>query len=215
MFPLPDLVVFPGVVQALHVFEPRYRKMTEDCLAADNLITMCLYRDAESELSDEKGPPPIFEHVCVCKIFAHNELEDGRHNLMVAGVKRAVIKRELSVDQPYRMAEVDLIEDEVTLNDDELSKLRGELLKKCEAAKMLSSLTQHMDIKKLLDQDIPLGLLVDLIAFVGQLDCRHRQELLELANVEIRCWKLIELIGSRQLDNAETPSRFPPDFSSN
>ena len=34
IFPLP-LVLFPGVVQPLHIFEPRYRAMLKDCLEGD------------------------------------------------------------------------------------------------------------------------------------------------------------------------------------
>ena len=40
LFPLPNLVMFPHVVLPLHIFEPRYRQMTEDALAGDRLITM-------------------------------------------------------------------------------------------------------------------------------------------------------------------------------
>ncbi|TPW01330.1 MAG: putative Lon family ATPdependent protease, partial [bacterium] len=34
IFPLPEVVFFPGVVMPLHIFEPRYRAMTADALAA-------------------------------------------------------------------------------------------------------------------------------------------------------------------------------------
>src|SRR5436309_2528627 len=44
LFPLPNLVLFPHVVQPLHVFEPRYRQMTADALAGDRLIAMALPR---------------------------------------------------------------------------------------------------------------------------------------------------------------------------
>ena len=37
LFPLPNLVLFPHVVQPLHVFEPRYRQLTADALAGDRL----------------------------------------------------------------------------------------------------------------------------------------------------------------------------------
>ncbi|HEY2760280.1 MAG TPA: LON peptidase substrate-binding domain-containing protein, partial [Pirellulales bacterium] len=38
LFPLPNLVVFPHVMQPLHIFEPRYRAMLEEALASDRLI---------------------------------------------------------------------------------------------------------------------------------------------------------------------------------
>ena len=42
LFPLPDLVMFPHVVQPLRVFEPRYVQMFEDALADDQLLTMAV-----------------------------------------------------------------------------------------------------------------------------------------------------------------------------
>src|SRR5262249_42211923 len=44
LFPLPNVVLFPNLLQALHIFEPRYRQMTEDALAADRMIAMVLLR---------------------------------------------------------------------------------------------------------------------------------------------------------------------------
>ena len=40
LFPLPNLVLFPHVVQPLHVFEPRYRQMIEDCLDTAGRIVL-------------------------------------------------------------------------------------------------------------------------------------------------------------------------------
>ncbi|MGO9920320.1 MAG: LON peptidase substrate-binding domain-containing protein [Isosphaeraceae bacterium] len=44
LFPLPELVFFPHSVLPLHIFEPRYRQMTEDALAGDRLVTMVQIR---------------------------------------------------------------------------------------------------------------------------------------------------------------------------
>src|SRR6188474_3512723 len=44
LFPLPNLVLFPHVVQPLHVFEPRYRSLTADALGDDRLISMALLK---------------------------------------------------------------------------------------------------------------------------------------------------------------------------
>ena len=44
LFPLPNLVLFPHVMQPLHIFEPRYRQMTADALAGDRLIAVVLLK---------------------------------------------------------------------------------------------------------------------------------------------------------------------------
>lgn len=40
LFPLPNLVMFPHVMQALHIFEPRYRSMFEEALDDDRLVAL-------------------------------------------------------------------------------------------------------------------------------------------------------------------------------
>ncbi len=45
LFPLPSVVLFPGVFLPLHIFEPRYRDLVADALATDRLIGMVLLRD--------------------------------------------------------------------------------------------------------------------------------------------------------------------------
>jgi Lon protease-like protein len=44
LFPLPHLVLFPQVVQGLHIFEPRYRQLMADVLADDQLMALVLLK---------------------------------------------------------------------------------------------------------------------------------------------------------------------------
>jgi uncharacterized protein len=44
LFPLPNLVLFPQVVQGLHIFEPRYRQLMADVLVADQLMALILLK---------------------------------------------------------------------------------------------------------------------------------------------------------------------------
>src|SRR5215210_7720227 len=81
MFPLPNLVLFPHVVQALHIFEPRYRAMLEDALAGDHLICMSLLQpDWESKYD---GRPSVYPVMCIGRVVAHARLEDGRYNILL------------------------------------------------------------------------------------------------------------------------------------
>lgn len=115
VFPLPELVMFPHVMQALHVFEPRYRRMTEDALGdADPPdlqeaapIAMATFAGT-SWREDYAGTPPLRPVVCVGRIVRHRRLPDGRHDLVLHGVARARIlaMHEPGGDRPYRMAEL-------------------------------------------------------------------------------------------------------------
>ena len=40
LFPLPNLVLFPYVLQPLHIFQPRYRELMADALHDDRLIAL-------------------------------------------------------------------------------------------------------------------------------------------------------------------------------
>lgn len=109
LFPLPNVVLFPGVIQGLHLFEPRYRKMMEDAIATDNLITISqpqMTPDVDLELS-----PPLQDHICIGKIITHNLLADGRYNLLLMGVQRARLVEEIVGDLPYRTGRVELVKE--------------------------------------------------------------------------------------------------------
>jgi hypothetical protein len=81
LFPLPNLVLFPQVIQPLHIFEPRYRQMTVDALDEDRLIALALLQPGWEP--DYGGAPPIFSTACLGKIVADQCLTDGRFNLLL------------------------------------------------------------------------------------------------------------------------------------
>ena len=41
LFPIPDLVAFPGTIVPLHVFEPRYRLMVNESITQNHMIGVC------------------------------------------------------------------------------------------------------------------------------------------------------------------------------
>ncbi|MEM9412153.1 MAG: LON peptidase substrate-binding domain-containing protein [Planctomycetota bacterium] len=212
LFPLPNLVVFPGIVQALHMFEERYRAMTRDCLASDQLIAIGFF-DRTEVGSEDPLHNDLNPMTCICKIVAHEQIDDGRYNLVVLGIKRARIKRELPVEQPYRMVEVEIAEDELSQSEEQLKPLRHELIEICDAKDVLGKISDHVDIKKIINNELSLGLLVDLISFSGALDCGQKQIILELCDVGQRCEKLIEFLRGIKPDPKDID--FPPKFSAN
>src|SRR5437763_5081870 len=86
LFPLPNLVLFPHVVQPLHVFEPRYRQMTADALAGDRLIALALLKSGWED--DYDAQPPIHGVGCLGRVAAEQLLPDGRYNLLLRGLSR-------------------------------------------------------------------------------------------------------------------------------
>src|SRR5205807_1315981 len=82
IFPLP-IVLFPGAPQPLHIFEPRYRELLADCLAADRRFGIA-YVPAEYPPGSE--PLPRAGDVgCVALIQNTQGLPDGRSNILTVG----------------------------------------------------------------------------------------------------------------------------------
>src|SRR6266436_1472543 len=80
LFPLPNLVFFPQVMQPLHIFEPRYRQMTADALAGDRLIALVLPKPGwEKDYADK---PALHSIACLGRIMAEQALDDGRYNIL-------------------------------------------------------------------------------------------------------------------------------------
>ncbi|MBK9069803.1 MAG: LON peptidase substrate-binding domain-containing protein [Myxococcales bacterium] len=111
IFPLGGVVLLPGGLLPLHIFEPRYRAMIAACLAGDRMLGIARLRPG-FEASYE-GRPPVVPICGIGRIVACEELADGRYNILVQGVARAVINREQPPAQPYRVACVSAVADAV------------------------------------------------------------------------------------------------------
>ena len=100
LFPLP-VVLFPGVPLPLHVFEPHYRELLDDCLQGDRCFGLVFQPPDVPERALARG------HVgCVARIETSETLPDGRSNLVVAGVERFALQRLVDSERPYLVGEV-------------------------------------------------------------------------------------------------------------
>ena len=104
LFPLPNVVLFPGVYLPLHIFEPRYRAMVVDALDGDRLVGMVLLRPGFEE--DYEGRPPVFDVGCAGVITHHERLPDGRFNIVLQGTERFRIQDE-DHSRLYRIGHVE------------------------------------------------------------------------------------------------------------
>jgi uncharacterized protein len=222
LFPLPNLVLFPHVVQPLHIFEPRYCQMLEDALATDQLIAMALLQPNWEALYSLK--PAIAQTVCIGRVISHSPTEDNRHNILLVGVKRARVIQELKVDKLYRVAEVDVLEDLYSMEE---SLQRPELQKKLQDLFLHfvpDGLAAQDSFKQLVGKQLPLGILTDTITYAMNLPVAIKLQLLAEENVDIRCRILTRCLQQKlehdkaQSDNpAANPgvNKFPPPFSEN
>ncbi len=106
LFPL-NVVLFPGVVLPLHIFEPRYRQMIAECFQQKTPFGVVLARPESLPLQEE--PYPVGT---MAEIHNLSQLEDGRYVLMAIGVQRFRILSKHHL-KPYLSGVVELYEDVV------------------------------------------------------------------------------------------------------
>jgi Lon protease-like protein len=211
LFPLPNLVVFPHVMQPLHIFEPRYRQLVEQAMADDRLIAMAVL--APGWEKDYDGRPPVNSVACLSRITNCQKLGDGRFNIMVLGLRRIELVRELPPKHLFREAQSRLLSDEyppaAAASRPGLQRDLVEAFRKVLPA-LVSS---HEQLQELLVSDIPLGMLTDIISYTLDLDLQFKQKLLAEPMVDLRASLLLSHLGSLPLEPARPA--FPPDFSAN
>lgn len=101
IFPLPGALLLPRARLPLHLFEPRYLQMFEDCLKTpDRLIGMVQPHDGPD------GKATLHRIGCAGRITQFSETEDGRYMITLSGISRFRVRQELAGFSPYRKAEV-------------------------------------------------------------------------------------------------------------
>lgn len=214
LFPLPNLVLFPHVAQPLHIFEPRYREMMADALEDDRLLGMALLQSGWEE--DYHLKPPLHPMICLGRIVQEEKLSDGRYNLLLQGLTRARILEERSTAKLYRIARVELCEEEppAAASAKALRRELGDVALGFFAAHAAA----QEQLRQLVASGLPLGALCDILAFALPVDLEVKQALLEELAVEARVRRLLgDLAGRTPAASPEEKTRrqFPPSFSSN
>ena len=210
IFPLPNLVMFPHVMQALHIFEPRYRALFEEAIDEDRLVALGVL--AAGWESDYEGRPPLRSTACLCRIATHQRTDQGTYNVLVLGVRRIRLVRELPPKKLFRVVEAELVDD-VQADDavPDAVELQQRLLSAFKAA-MPRIPDAYEQLDQLLGSQITLGMLADIVAYTVDLGLDVKMRLLQECDVIRRTQLLLEAIASRPAPARRT---FPPDFSPN
>ena len=106
MFPL-GTVLFPHALLPLHVFEPRYRLMTQRVLRGEGGFGVVLIERG----SEVGGGDTRFGVGTVARIVRAQELPDGGYALATVGLRRIRVTRWLAED-PFPRAEVADLDEE-------------------------------------------------------------------------------------------------------
>jgi Lon protease-like protein len=186
VFPLTGAVLFPGLQLPLHIFEPRYRAMVQEVLVRDRQIGMVQPRVIAGQ--EMREPPALFDVGCVGHIADVEAMDDGRFNLVLTGLTRFRIVRELDVMTPFRQVEAD-IEDRAA--DDSLpSIVRADVER---AAKRFAE-TQGYVVDWNAVGQLDDATLINGIAQVAPFDAAAKQALLQADTIADRAELAVQLM---------------------
>ena len=116
-FPLPDLVFFPGAVQPLQIFEPRYLQMIEDLLdSTGELVIGTLLGKARD---DPSGTPEAQPMASLCVLQDYQRLLDQRFLILVQAKARGLVT-ELDSDRLYRQVLIDIVNENQAIENEQL-----------------------------------------------------------------------------------------------
>ena len=184
LFPL-NVVLFPGNILPLHIFEERYRTMIHECLQEDSEFGIIL----------AKGGRVIGDSYSIgtaVKIIDSDIMEDGRMNIMTVGQYRFEVQ-EITCQTPYLEALVDPISTNLPIDPTRLQALISRASELCETYENLLAET-------VTDWEVPKNLperpfhLACHIATRLQITLIEKQRLLEIFSVDQMLIKEIKIL---------------------
>ena len=194
VFPLSNFIIFPKTTVPLNIFEPRYIEMIDDAMKEHRMIGMIQPKNSTQNI------PKLYNVGCVGKITSFNETEDGRYLILLSGISRFKIIKELETKKTYRKFAInfeDFLDDlnekneEIKFSDLELifNNLKSFFIKQ-------GYKINWKDLEKQsLDQTI------NTLAMASPFSLEEKQVLLEAINIYDRKEKLNQILSTYSFDN--------------
>jgi len=206
LFPL-NVVLFPGMVLPLHIFESRYRLMVKRCLEKENPFGVVLVQS--ESLPGEERPHQIGT---TARIMAAEQLDDGRFNLLTEGGKRFRILQERH-EHAYLSALVEEFDDDLAEPEmaEALHRKASDLFRRYIRVMLAVAGKEQLRLE-LPDAAEGLSYLIGYCLDLSDAEKQHLLELtstLERLHVEIAMLRREEQILRRMLSSSQI--RPPPD----
>lgn len=202
VFPLPRVVFFPGTALPLHLFEPRYRQLAEDCLErGPKAMAVTLLAPGWEE--DYEGDPPINEIAGAGRIVGHQKRADGTHDIILHGLHRVRLEELPSEDVPYRLARAVPVEDAGTAPSSDVMAMMAVAMSVASRVR-----ERQPDFTLQVSAELPPGRAADVVADQLVVTPEERQRILQTVDVRQRVSLVTEAVGSllAQLSEAHAPS---------
>ena len=176
IFPLPKAVLLPRSRLPLHIFEPRYLAMIEDCLKTPHRLIGMLQPTGNDGRLHSIG--------CAGKLTQFSETEDGRYMITLTGISRYRLNNEIEGFTPYRRFNVqwdgfekdaEVPEQDGKFDRDGFFKLLGKFLEG-------EGLSTDWETLQQADNE----LLINSLSMMLDFDLEDKQALLEAPSLQTR-----------------------------
>ena len=195
IFPLSNFIIFPESTVPLNIFEPRYVQMIDDAMKSDRMIGM-----VQPKKTGDLKKPNLYNVGCVGKITSFNETDDGRYLIVLNGISRFEILKEISTNKLYRVCKVnyekfsfDFNENREKINFSNLETILKDL------KSIFNKKGYAINWSELEKQD--LYNTINTLSMASPISLEEKQTLLESLNVNDRKLKLEKILKTYLLDN--------------
>jgi len=194
IFPLENILFLPEINLPLYIFEQRYLNMVNDVLKTNKIIGMIQLKNSQSKVFKE-----VFKIGCAGKIVFYEKTPDNKILLILNGVSRFKIKKELSIKDGYRR----IVPDWKIFNDKE------KLMERNDKEKFLQNIKNHVKnlnfkfLEKQMDK-ISVNEIIQIIAREFSFSNIENQSIIESKDNKSRIELLIKL-----LQNSIFPNKNP------
>jgi Lon protease-like protein len=197
IFPLPGALMLPRARLPLHIFEPRYLAMIEDCLKTKHrLIGMIQPRETPQSEKRAASNRPAEKRLqaigCAGRITGFSETEDGRYMITLSGASRFRVREEVQGFTPYRRCLVDWapFARDLGPTEDDPSFRRTEFMA------LLGRYFSHMNLSTDWDslKEAEPELLINSLSMLCPFSPEDKQALLEAPTLDTRRETLVTLI---------------------
>ena len=188
IFPLSNFIIFPNTSVPLNIFEPRYIQMINDSMKDNRIIGMI-------QPKNNNNNPELYSIGCAGKITSFNETDDGRYLIVIKGLSRFKILKEINNGKTYRECEVSFQEfnDDLNQNFSEIKFKDLELI-----FKNLKSLFEKkgymVNWKELENQT--LDQTINTLSMASPFSLHEKQILLETVDIENRKIQLEKILST-------------------
>ena len=190
IFPLRNVLLLPWGQLPLNIFETRYLNMVCKAQDTDKIIGM-IQPTEKRDIKHRDNVEEVYEIGCAGKIISFIQTPDDRYEIVLQGISRFSILRELQKVSGYRIVKVNWKKFKSDLTKETRAFIDRSLLKNVlsDFAKRHSMRLNWKELDKMKDQDI-INALISFYPFQSN----EKQAILESKNEKEQAKTIISLM---------------------